>query len=84
MKLQAPIYVLGKSHFDDDDTQNYLVFQLVYKNFKSIANSDHISAWKSKGLSGESVKPLAASNNSLTPALNYFSTKPRIKFGGSC
>ena len=43
-------YFRGKSHFDNDDhdTQDYLVFQLVYKRYKKIANSNHNLAWKSK------------------------------------
>ena len=30
------IYFCGKSHFEDDGTQNYLVFQTVYRYFKTI------------------------------------------------
>ena len=48
-----------------------LVCQQFYRHLKKIANSYHISAWKSKGLSDESIKIPAASNNSLAPALNY-------------
>ena len=40
--------------------------------------------WKSKGLSNESIKPPTTTNNSLTPELNYYSTKIKIKFTGSC
>ena len=47
----------------------------MYKVLKKIANSNHILAWKSKGLADESIKPPTASNNSLATALNYFSTK---------
>ena len=43
-------YFCGKNHVKDDGTQNYLVFQPVYRYFKNIANSN-ISAWKSKGFS---------------------------------
>ena len=44
-------YFCGKSYFEDDGTQNYLVFQPVYQYFKNIGNSGHISACKPKGLS---------------------------------
>ena len=47
-------YFIGKSHFDENGTQNYLVFQPITKYFKVIANSDYLSSWKSKGLSAES------------------------------
>ena len=43
-----------------------------------------MSSWKCKGLSAESIKPPATSNNSLTPVLNYYDTKTRVKFNGSC
>ena len=47
------------------------------------ANNDYISSWKSKGLSAESIKPPTTSDNSLTPVLNYYGNKVRVKFTGS-
>ena len=41
-------YFIGKSHFEEDDMQNYLVFQTLNKHFKLIANTDYVSSWKSK------------------------------------
>ena len=61
-------YFIGKSHFEEDGTQNYLVFQPLNKYFIVITNTDYISSWKSKGLSDESIKPPSTSDNSLTPA----------------
>ena len=49
-----------------------------------ITNTDYVSLWKSKGVSAESIKPPITSDNSLTPALNYYGTKTRVKFTGSC
>ena len=49
-----------------------------------ITSTDYISSWKSKGLSAESIKPPATSDNSLNPELNYYGTKTRVKFTGSC
>ena len=60
-------YFIGKSHFQEDGTQNYLIFQPLIKNFKVINNTDYISSWKSTGLSDESIKPPTTSHNSLTP-----------------
>ena len=77
-------YFIGKSHFEEDGTQNCLVFQPMYRYFKMIANTDYISSWKSKGLSAESIKPPTTSDKSLTPALSYYGTKTRVKFTGSC
>ena len=42
-------YFLGKSHFEDVGMQNYLVFQLVHKYFKTPLNSERIICCKSKG-----------------------------------
>ena len=41
-------YFRGKSHFEEDDAQNYLVFQPINRYFKVIANTLYISSWKSK------------------------------------
>ena len=59
--------------------QNYLLSQPVYRYFKNFVNSDYISAWKSKGLSDESIKHPAASSNSLAPVLNYANAKSCLK-----
>ena len=77
-------YFIGKSHFEEDGSQNYLVFQPIIRYFKVITNTDHISSWKSKGLSAESIKPPTKFDNSLTPKLNYYGNKVRVKFTGSC
>ena len=75
-------YFRGKNHFEEDGTQNYLVFQPINKYFKKITNTDHISKWKSKGLSDEIIKLPTTTDNS--PALNYVGNKTRVKFDGSC
>ena len=77
-------YFIGKSHFEEDVTQNYLVFQPINKYFKVVANTDYVSSWKSKGLSAETTKPPKTSDNSLTPAVSYYGTKTKVKFTGSC
>ena len=77
-------YFIGKSHFEEDGTQNYLVFQPLNKYFKVITNTDYVSSWKSKGLSAETIKPPTTSDNNLTPAVSYYGIKERVKFAGSC
>ena len=79
-------YFISKSHFEEDGTQNYLVFQPLNKYFKVItnANTKYISAWQSKGLSGETIKPSATSDYKLNPKVNYYGTKTRLEFRGSC
>ena len=39
---------IGKSHFDEAGTQNYLVFQPLNKYFKLITNTLSILSWQSK------------------------------------
>ena len=79
-------YFIGKSHFEEDGVQNYLVFQPLNKYFKVItnANTKYISSWQSKGLSDETIKPPTTSDYILNPQLNYFGTKTRVEFKGSC
>ena len=57
VKLQAfdSTYFRGKSHFEDDETQNYLMFQPICGYFRKIGNSVHISVVKSKRLPDESI-----------------------------
>ena len=81
-------YFRGKQYFDEGSgKQNYLVFLPINKYFKlnSVANAaDYVLSLQSKGLSDESIKPPTTTNNSLTPELNYYGTKTKIKFTGSC
>ena len=77
-------YFIAKSYFEEDGTQNYFVFQPMNKYCEVIVNTDYVSSWKSKGLSDEIIKPPSTSDNSLTSALSYYSTKTRVKFTGSC
>ena len=75
---------IGQSYFSYDGSQNYLVFQPFYNYFRKIGNKDNISAWKSKGLSEESIKPPTTPNNSPTPSLHFINDKVRVKFEGGC
>ena len=67
----------------EDGSQAYLIFQPLGRYFKTITNTNYILSWKSKGLSAESIKPPATSDNSLTPALSYYDYNTRVKFTGS-
>ena len=74
-------YFIGKSHFEEDGTQNYLVFQPLNKYFKLITNTLSILSWQSKGLSNESIDH---PTTSLSPSIKYVGNKIRLKFTGSC
>ena len=78
-------YFIGKSHFEENDTQNYLVFQPINRYIKLIANIKLcISSWTSKGPSDETITPLVTSDNSLTPLIDCVGDKIRLKVNGSC
>ena len=81
-------YYRGKQYFDEGSSkQNYLVFLPINKYLKlnSVAGAaDYVSSWQSKELFNESIKAPATTNNSLTPELNYYGTKTKITFTGSC
>ena len=83
LKTFDSIYFCGKSYFEDDGTQNYLVFQTVGRYFKTLnANDSNILSWKSKGLSDESIKAPTTSNKMLNPLPDYVGNKIRVKFNG--
>ena len=66
-------YSRGKQYFyEEDGKQNCLVFLPKRRYFKInlVVNViDHVLSWQSKGISNESIKPPATSNNSLNPRL---------------
>ena len=49
-----------------------------------MANTKIISSWKSKGLSDETITPYATSDNSLTPLIDHYGSKVRLKFNKDC
>ena len=67
-------YFIGKSHFDEDSAQNYLVFQPILEY--STLKSNWITKWKSKGLSNESLEVVSKANNT-------FGDKVRLRFTGN-
>ena len=81
-------YFKGKQYFDEGSgKQNYLVFLPFRKYFKLnsvVGVVDHVLSWQSKGISNESFKSTAISDNTINPRLNYHGTKTRVQFTGSC
>ena len=78
-------YFIGKSHFEEDGTPNYLMFQSLNKYFKvGYGNFYYVLSWTYKGLSNESIKPPTISDSSLTPILNYYGTKTKVYFDRAC
>ena len=81
-------YFKGKQYFaEGSGKQNYLVFLPMRKYFKlnSVVNViDRVISWQSKGISNESIKSPAISDNTINPRLNFYGTKTRVQFTGSC
>ena len=71
-------YFIGKSHFDEDVAQNYLVIQPILQYFRR--NSSWISKWKSKRLSNGNLEVVSKTENTLTSSVNYYGDKTRLRF----
>ena len=59
----------------------------MYRYFKRIAgavNGNYIYFWQSKGLSDERINSIKTPNYTITPNINYYGTKTRVEFNGSC
>ena len=50
----------------------------------SVGNSSYIYYWKSNGLSDERLNSTKTPHHDITPNLDYFGTKTRVEFNGSC
>ena len=80
-------YYIGKSHFEEDGGQNYLVFQPMYRYFKiitGVGNGTYIYYWQTKRFSDETINSITASNYGATPFLDHYGTKTRLESKGSC
>ena len=74
-------YFRGASHFEEDGTQNHLVFQPMYRYSKrtaGVGSGNYIYFSKSKGLSDERLGSIISSE------LSFHGTKTRVEFNGSC
>ena len=72
-------YFRRKCHFDGDDgTQNYLVFQPMYKYFKTSVKC----SWESKGLSNDKTSSITTSNYNQAPYLACDNVRLKLKFVG--
>ena len=73
-------YFRGKNYFEEDGTQNYLVFQPVYKYFEK--TGDKVSSWKSKGLSDEKIILTATSTDKSATKTIYNNARIKVRFNG--
>ena len=77
-------YFRGKNYFDGDGTQNYLVFQGVYKYFEDVDVSktiiNHANSWISKVLYDEKNSSISGFTH---PFIEYTNARIKLKFDGS-
>ena len=81
------IYFRGKSDFENDGTQNYLVFQPIHKYFETaiVNNNINILSWKSKEFSYEKISSIKTTGYMLNSYLDFYDrAKIRVKFNGTC
>ena len=75
LQMMLDYFFLGNILFNSEDcSQTYLIFQPLYRYFKTVTNTNYILSRKSRGLSAE--------NNSVTPELSYADYRIRVKFTG--
>ena len=75
-------YFIGKNYFENDGTQNYLVFQPIDIYLKFNPKTGLLSEWKSKGLSDKIIKP---PDTILAPIPGFNNDRRRYyTFKGSC
>ena len=64
-------FVIGR-YFGNDESQNFFIFQPISKTFRMPTDDTvTITAWKSKRLSEEGIKPPAGPGNSLAIKLKF-------------
>ena len=56
---------------------------MVLKRIAGVGSGNYIYFWKSKGLSDKRIRSNTAYNYSVTPKLNHYGTKARVKFSGN-
>ena len=74
-------YFIGKNYFENDGTQNYLVFQPMNKYLKFDSKTGLLSEWEAKGLSNKIIKAL---DNSVAPRPRFENDGKRYFVFRSC
>ena len=73
---------IGKRYFDNDESQNYLLFHSIYNTFKRRAgDTETILALR---LPDEIIKSPTAPVNSPAPKLKWIHNSKKVEFKESC
>ena len=79
-------HFVGQSYFNNNGSQNYLIFQPIYKTITAFSGlTTTLSVWQSKGFSNEKCKLHYTANKSLSPKLVWINNSSlRLEFKLSC
>ena len=87
LKIFDSIYFRGKGCFEEDGTQNYLVFRPMYQYFKRavvVGTGNYICHWKSKELRDKNITAPTTSDYRRNPQLSYLGAKTRLESNECC
>ena len=65
-KFYSSLFI-GQSYFNNNGSQNCLIFQPLYYTLKRLVNIEKIVSWKSRDLSRKKLTTSFITNNSLSP-----------------
>ena len=76
---------VGQCYYKNDESQNYLMFQPIYKTITTFSGlTSIISEWESKGLSNAKFNSLYTINKILSPKKAWMNnSRMRLGFQGS-
>ena len=80
-------YIIGKSHFEEDGTQNYLViyrYTDILKWFLVLLMAVTFIVGNLKDCLTKELIRTKKSNHSINPNLDYYGIKPRVDFNRGC
>ena len=80
LKTSDSIYVIGKRHFEEGGTQNYLLFQPMCRYLKRVSgvgSNRYIYFWTSKGFFDENITAPTTSDCRLNPELSFLVLKQK-------
>ena len=63
---------IGKSYFNIDIAQLYLILQLLFYILKSLGDTEKDVSWKSKGSSAEKLTTIITTVNNLSPSIKWY------------
>ena len=57
---------------------------IYFQKIAGLGSCNYIYYWKYKGLSDKRINSIKTLDYGITPKLDYYGTKTRVEFNGSC